>query len=347
MIKKFTIALTTSAAVAGVALGGITDATAGQKLRYATWDPPTHEVQTLGIRPWIKSVNEATKGRVNIRMLTKGLGAPPAYHDFIKDGAIDVAHIIPAYTPGRFLLHKVAEFPFLTDSAKARTVAYWRVYKKYFEKANEAKGMKLLTIWVHGPGLIHNSKRPVTEMSQLKGLKLRVAGDNISALAKAMGSTPIFAPITKVHNMLSKGVIDGVFLTYEGIKNFKLGKLVKYTTVPPGGLYATMFQMYMNQAKWDGLPKQDQKIIDEISGEHAANYIGDAWDTADKRGIKHMKENGIKIVPMPAAFTKKAKELWKPIQAEWMKKAAAKGIDGEGALAMLKAEIKKIEAASK
>ena len=50
-----------------------------------------------------------------------------------------------------------------------------------------------------------------------------------------------------VHNMLSKGVADGVFLTYEGIKNFKLGKLVKYTTEPPGGLYATVFQMYMNE----------------------------------------------------------------------------------------------------
>ena len=38
--------------------------------------------------------------------------------------------------------------------------------------------------------------------------------------------SPIFAPITKVHNLLSKKVIDGVFLTFEGIKNFKLGKLV-------------------------------------------------------------------------------------------------------------------------
>ena len=259
MIKKITAALTTSAALAGLALGGIADAKAGQNLRYATWDPPHHEMRKFGVDVWVKSVGKATNGRVNVRMLTKGLGAPPAYHDFIKDGAIDVAHIIPAYTPGRFLLHKMAEFPFLTNSAKARTVGYWRVYKKHFEKVNEAKGMKLMTFWVHGPGLIHNSKRPVTDMAALKGLKLRVSGDNISSLAKSMGATPIFAPITKVHNMLSKGVIDGVFLTYEGIKNFKLGKLVKFTTVPPGGLYATVFQMYMNKSKWDGIAKKDQK----------------------------------------------------------------------------------------
>jgi TRAP-type transport system periplasmic protein len=304
-------------------------------------------MRKFGVDVWVKSIGKVTEGRVNVRMLTKGLGAPPAYHDFIKDGAIDVAHIIPAYTPGRFLLHKMAEFPFLTDSAKARTVAYWRVYEKHFANVGEAKGMKLMTFWVHGPGLIHNNKRPVTKMSQLKGLKLRVSGDNISALAKAMGATPIFAPITKVHNLLSKKVIDGVFLTFEGIKNFKLGKLVKYTTVPPGGLYATVFQMYMNQKVWDGISRKDQGLIAGVSGEHAANYIGDAWDLADRNGIKHMKENGIKIIPMPDAFTQKAKQLWKPIQAEWMKKVAAKGVDGEAALAMYKAEIAKIEAASK
>ncbi len=346
MPRLFVRTILGAGAVAGAVFAASAPAEAQQKLRYATWDPPHHEMRKFGVDLWVKSIGEVTKGRVSVRMLAKGLGAPPAYHDFIKEGAIDVAHIIPAYTPGRFLLHKMAEFPFLTNSAKARTVGYWRVYEKHFKQANEAAGMKLMTFWVHGPGLIHNSKRPVQAMGDLKGLKLRVSGDNISALAKSMGATPIFAPITKVHNMLSKGVIDGVFLTYEGIKNFKLGKLVKYTTVPPGGLYATVFQMYMNQKVWDGISAKDQRLIESVSGEHAANYIGDAWDLADKNGIAHMKENGIKIVPMPAAFTAKAKELWKPIQADWMKKAKAKGVDGEAALAMYKSEIKKIEAAT-
>ena len=81
----------------------------------------------------------------------------------------------------------------MSHSAKARTVAYWRVYAKHFANAGEAQGMKLLNVGVHGPGLIHNTKRPVVKMSDLKGLKLRVSGDNISGLAKSMGATTIFA----------------------------------------------------------------------------------------------------------------------------------------------------------
>jgi TRAP-type C4-dicarboxylate transport system substrate-binding protein len=342
--KKPTTALVAAVAFCGVAMATFSAAQAEMNLRYATWDPPHHEMRKFGVDVWVKSIGKVTEGRVNVKMLTKGLGAPPAYHDFIKDGAIDVAHIIPAYTPGRFLLHKLAEFPFLTDSAQARTVAYWRVYKKYFEKADEARGMKLMTFWAHGPGLIHNNVRPVKSLADIKGLKLRVSGDNISALAKSMGVTPIFMPITKVHNALSKGVIDGVFLTYEGVKNFKASKYLKYATAAPGGLYATVFQMYMNKKVWDSIPKKDQDLIMSVSGEHAANYIGAAWDLADVNGIKDMKSKGIALTPMPADMLAEAKRMWAPIQAEWMKKAAAKGIDGEGALAMFKAEIKKIEA---
>ncbi len=335
--------LAVAAAFCAMALSGFSQAQAEMKLRYATWDPPHHEMRKFGVDLWIKSIGKVTNGRVKVRMLTKGLGAPPAYHDFIKDGAIDVAHIIPAYTPGRFVLHKLAEFPFLTDSARARTVAYWRVYKKHFEKADEARDMKLLTFWVHGPGLIHNYVRPVASMKDIKGLKLRVSGDNISALAKSMGVTPIFMPITKVHNALSKGVIDGVFLTYEGVKNFNLSKYLKYATKAPGGMYATVFQMYMNKKVWNRIPKKDQDLIMGVSGEHAANYIGKAWDLADRNGIKDMKAKGIKLLDMPPAMLAQAKKNWVPIQAAWMKTAAAKGVDGEAALAMFKAEIKKIE----
>lgn len=181
-------------------------------------------------------------------------------------------------------------------------------------------------------------------MSDLKGMKLRVSGDNVAGMAKGMGATPIFASILKVHNMLSKGVIDGVFLTFEGVKNFKLGKLVKHSTIPPGGLYATVFQMYMNQKVWDGISKSDQKLIESVSGEYGAQYLGAAWELADQNGIKHMKEMGIKMTPMPAPFVAKAKAIWKPLQAKWMAKAKEKGVDGEAALAMMKAEIAKVEA---
>ena len=115
MVSHFGTKLLGLSVVGAIALINSVSANAAQNLRYATWDPPHHEWIKFGVDKWIKSIGQVTSGKVNVKKLAKGLGAPPAYHDFIKKGAIDVAHIIPAYTPGRLELHKVAEFPFLAN----------------------------------------------------------------------------------------------------------------------------------------------------------------------------------------------------------------------------------------
>lgn len=344
---NFLTILAATAAVTGASAINSSSATAETTLRFATWDPVGHEIRRLGMDPYLRAYKDVTGGSVKVKILTKGLGAPPAYQDFITKGAIDIANIIPAYTPGRFLLHKLAEFPFLTDSAEARTVAYWRIHERHFAKVGEAKGMHLLNAYAHGPGMVSNSKRPTNTLSDFKGLKLRVSGDNVSALAKAMGVTPIFAPITKVATLLSKGVADGVYLGHEGIKNFKLGKYLKYTTDVKGGLYSTVFQTYMNQQKWDALSAKDKKAISAHSGERFAHVAGHAWDLADKAGDEYMAKHGIKVSQASPELVAKLKKMWEPIQAEWMKKAKAKGIDGAAVLAEYKAEIAKVEKIAK
>ena len=195
--------------------------------------------------------------------------------------------------------------------------------------------------------MVSNSKRPTGTMADFKGLKLRVSGDNVSALAKSMGVTPIFAPITKVATLLSKGVADGVFLGHEGIKNFKLGKYLKYTTDVKGGLYSTVFQTYMNQQKWDALSAKDKKAISAHSGERFAHVAGHAWDLADKAGDAYMAKHGIKVSQASSAMVATLKKMWEPIQADWMKKAKSKGIDGEAVLREYKAEIAKVEKIAK
>tara|TARA_B100001971_G_scaffold177454_1_gene171915 strand:- start:123 stop:620 length:498 start_codon:yes stop_codon:yes gene_type:complete len=158
-----------------------------------------------------------------------------------------------------------------------------------------------------------------------------------------MGVTPIFAPITKVHLLLSKGVADGAFQAHEGVKNFKMGKYVRYTTDVPGGLYSTVFQTYMNQAKWDDLSVEDKKMISAHSGERFAHIAGYAWDVADRGADVYLKKLGVQMKPATPKMIAVMKKMWVPIQATWMKKAAAKGIDCENVLAEFKAEIAKLE----
>ena len=95
MVSHFGTKLLGLSVLGAIALINSGSANAAQNLRYATWDPPHHEWIKFGVDKWIKSIGQVTSGRVNVKKLAKGLGAPPAYHDFIKKGAIDVAHSHP------------------------------------------------------------------------------------------------------------------------------------------------------------------------------------------------------------------------------------------------------------
>jgi len=150
------------ATAAGLALAAPSQAQT--TLNFSIWVPPTHPIYAGMVGPWAEQVAKATDGRVKINILPKPLGGPPQHFDLARDGVADVMYTVHGYTPGRFVLTKVVELPFLGDNAEAMSVAYWRVHEKYFAKANEHQGVKVLGVFTHGPGLIFTANKPVKSL---------------------------------------------------------------------------------------------------------------------------------------------------------------------------------------
>ena len=104
-----------------------------EQLNFSSWLPPGHPIVADMMLPWMENVKKATEGRVDFKLLAKGLGHPKAYFDIVKKGMAHAGYTCNAYTPGRFTLSEGVELPFLGNSAEANSVAYLRTYKKYFE----------------------------------------------------------------------------------------------------------------------------------------------------------------------------------------------------------------------
>ena len=90
----------------------------------------------------------------------------------------------------------------------------------------------------------------------------------------------------------------------------------------------------------DGKPR-DQAAINKLSGEALSRRAGKAWDAADARGEKAMRDAGIPIVMASPQFVAELKARLTPLESAWNDKAKAKGLDGAAALAALRAEIAK------
>jgi TRAP-type C4-dicarboxylate transport system substrate-binding protein len=330
--------------LAAAALFGLTTAASAEvTLTLSSWVPPAH-LLTRAQADWCGEVSKATEGRIKCNVLTKAVAPPPATFDAVRDGLADLSFGVHGYTPGRYLLTKIAEMPFLGDNAIATSVAYERIYEKYLAKFDEHRGLKVITVFTHGPGVIFNNKRPIRTMADLDGIKFRVGGGVVNDVGKAIGANMTLKPAPQSYELLSAGVVDGTWFPDESIISFKLDKLVKYRTALPGGLYNTSFALVMNPATWNKIPKADQAIIEKMSGEWAARFIGKYWDDMDIKSRAAQQVAGVETVTADAKFIADFKAKTAPIEAEWVKEAEAKGLKNAAAvLKEFRAEIAKLQ----
>jgi TRAP-type C4-dicarboxylate transport system substrate-binding protein len=312
-------------------------------LTMSSWVSPQHHLTSVVLQGWANEVEKATGGRVKLTMLPKHPSAPPGTFDAVRDGLVDVSYVTASYTPARHILPLMAELPGAGDTALVNSVAYSRIYWKYFHAVGEYKGVKQLGVFTHGPGQMF-TKRPVNGIADVQGLKIRTGGGIAEKVAKALGASAFVKPAPESYELLKGGVADGVFFPFESIISFKLDTVIEQATVFPGGMYSSAFGFFMNEDKWNKLPKEDQAAIEKVSGEHLARLAGRSWDEADAKGLDALKKSGVKIVTADAAFSAEVAKRSAPIVEEWIKSASAKGVDAAKILAEFRAELKKVAA---
>ena len=326
-------------------LGGLTLALPAHSqapLTYSSWVPPTHHL-TLWQQKWTADVEKATGGRVKFQSLPKAPAAPPGTFDAVRDGLVDLSYVTASYTPARHILPLMAELPGAGETAEINSVAYSRIHWKHFHKVGEYKGVKLLAVFTHGPGQMF-TKKPIKSLEDFKNLIIRTGGGIAEATANALGASAFVKPAPESYELLNSGVADGVFFPFESIVSFKLDKLIGQATVFPGGLYSSAFGFFMNEDKWNKIPKQDQAIIQKYAGEYAARSNGQSWDTADKVGLDALKKAGANVVSADGAMRAEAQKRAGPIIEDWIKKASAKVPNAKAVLQEFRAELKKVAA---
>jgi TRAP-type C4-dicarboxylate transport system substrate-binding protein len=312
-----------------------------QVLTASSWLPPSHTLSQTQAK-WCEEVSKATANRVRCNILPKAVVAPTGTFDAVRDGQADLSFSVHGYTPGRYTLTQMAELPFMGDSAEATSVAYQRVFDRHLAKQGEHKGLKVIAVFTHGPGIIFNTKKQVNSLADMQSLKIRVGGGMVNEVGKAMGVNVTFKPAPESYELLSSGVMDGVFFPAESVESFKLEKLIKHKTTFPGGLYNTSFAFVMNEGTWNKIAKADQDAIGKLSGEYAARLFGRGWDMVDRRGNAFMQSYGVVATQANKAFVDEVRSRTAALEAKWIADAKSKGLaNPEQVLKEYRAEIAK------
>jgi len=312
-------------------------------LTVSSWLPPGH-VLSATQRVWCDLLEQRSGGRLRCRMLPKPVAAAPGTFDALSNGRADISFTVPGTTPGRFELTQIAELPFLGEQAEAISVALQRIVSRTPALAEEYKDVKLLAVFTHGPGLLLNTRRPVTRLEDLNGMRFRVGGGMASDIAKALGLSAAIKPPQDSLALLTSGALDGTLCAAEAVQAFGIAPVLRHGTMLPGGLYNTAFAFVMNPARYAALSPELKKVVDEVSGEHAARLFGRAWDSADREGQALMKASGLQWTKADATLLGQIVERVAPLEQRWAAAARAKGLkEPERLLAEFRAEIQRLE----
>ena len=338
-MKKLLAMALTAAGLSGWAL---TPALAAPEvtLRLHTFLPPVANPVKHFMVPWAKKIEKESKGRIKVQIypVMQLGGKPTQLMQQVRDGVVDIVWTLPGFTPGVMPKLEIFELPFLHRSTKATVLALQDYVEKYMQKDFEP--YHVLLVHAHA-GSLFMTKDPINKVEDFEGMKLRSYSRTNAWILEALGAVPLQLPLPELVPMMNKGTISGTILPYEISPAVKMQELCNYFTTlapPQPRLSTAIFTFLMNKQKYESLPPDLKKVIDDNSGRNLAPQAIEIWDRIEVAGEKviHSKKKN-KFVQLSAAETAKFKKKVQPVFDRFVKLLDDSGADGKQILAEVEA----------
>lgn len=293
------------------------------KLTYANF-PPASTFPCVQMERWAKEVKERTKGAVEVQTFPGGTLLPAKnIFDGVISGSADIGNFAMSYQPGRFPVSEVADLPLGFSSAKAGSMVLYDIIEKY--KPKEFEKVKILTLFTCPPANIM-TKTPIKSLADLKGMELR-AGGTQADIVKNLGGIPIAMPQSDTPEALQKGTVKGNVSSMEVLKDFNYAAYTPNVTI--GNLWVVSFAVVMNMDKWNSLPADVKKVMDDLSRDQmmwTAKYVDDHVTES----INWSKEKyNLQIHFLPPSEMAEIPKIMQPLIDAYIKRVTEQGLPGD------------------
>lgn len=335
-----------TSAVAAIAFGaGIANAAPDVViLKVAHFLPSSSNVNQHVIMPWCEKINRESGGKLKCQIypsMQMG-GTPGQLFDQVRDGVADIIWTAPSYQAGRFSKSEVFELPFMVKKGETASPAVWEFIQK--NSLDEFKGAKLIFTHTTDGSPLHFGKKSVKSLEDFKGLKFRTPTRLAARTVTALGGVPVQMPPPSVPESIAKAVVDGASFPWGDASALKLQEICKTHTEPGSGrasLNNTFLVFAMNQAKYNNLPPELKKVIDQNSGVEASRWAGKVMDSFVPAGRKLAQDRHNTINILSEAEFKRWEKATEPVVDDWIKEVGTKGANGRVLVDNARAILKK------
>jgi len=276
-------------ACAALALG-CTGSQGEPVVRLASFSPSQGWTVSKVLVPWVAELNQAFGGAVAVELFAGGsLGRhADAQLRMITQRVVDIAYVLPSYTPGVFPDNDLFEIPLLFADAHAASLASWRMLNR--GQLRGYSGLKVLALYTTNPYYLHLAA-PIDNVSELRGKKIRVSGSLQARTVEALGAIPVGGiAATELADSIDRGLLDGTLLSWDLMHIYGVTRVTSYHIEFPLGFNNLL--LAMNADTYAGLTEPVQRAIDAHSGEGLIERFVKANEDLGQVGYRSALKSG-------------------------------------------------------
>jgi TRAP-type mannitol/chloroaromatic compound transport system substrate-binding protein len=286
----------------GALLSPVSAASPAYKMDLQCWPqggPYFEQIKFFGQR-----VERYSNGRIKVNILPGGTVAPMTKEfDALETGALKWAVTSHNMFLGR--LGRVGGL-FGADPVgpnAAELFAWWRFGDAHKLWAEMFKRAKADILMIGGPMHLTGAesfgwfKKPITSLSDFKGMKYRCMG-LYGEVAKKMGAAVVNLPGGEIYQAFERGVIDGFEYCTPAMDLAAGFHNLKAVRMEPGMQSTTsMSSLLVRRDTWEKVPDEFKVLIEAAAWGGMEDY---AWSTIeDAKAIKKFDEMGVKTHFLP------------------------------------------------
>jgi TRAP-type C4-dicarboxylate transport system substrate-binding protein len=318
MKTKFTLALTTLAAMAAMAAPSTSFA-------QTKWDLPAGYAATnfhsVNLQDFANDVDKATGGKLKITVHANGsLFKAPEIKRAVQGGQAQAGEILLANFQNEWQIFGADGLPFLADSYD-ESVKLYKVQKPVMEKKLAEQGMALLYAVPWPPQGIY-VKKPINSGADLKGVKWRAYSPATARIAELVGAQPVTVQAAELSQAMATGVIESYMSSGSTGFDTKTYEHIKYWYDTQAWLPKNA--VIVNKAALDALDAPTKAALMKAAADAELRGLA-ASKRANTESLDKLKANGMNIVEPSAALKADMKKVGDVMLKEWLEKAGPEG----------------------
>lgn len=299
-------------------------------IKFADQFPLTHIASRIGSQPFKAELEERSGGRIKVQHFpAEQIAKAAGLLDAVRNRVTDIALVGVVYNTDKLPLTSGAELPGLYNDSVMASRAFDAFLKEDLtEREYLPLGIRPLWGTVTPPyQMMFSEVEAITDMSEMKGKKMRVAGATGELIAQALGAVPVKVPASDLYLALQRGTVNGAIYNPPSVFGYKIEEVLSSVS-NNATLGSVAFALLVNEDVWNGLSEEDRALIAETASDVREDFSR-LYEEDFQKSYETLAGMGVNIFSLPPEAESQMTEMLGSVIDTWVQQVSARGLPAQ------------------